>query len=128
MVNAMRRAGPTLRASLARTMDELAEYASLHNDTLIVKVMSRWISLRSKRGKRVFAELRPSKDRVEAFVLPPPRDLAPSRIVSRAPTSQGWGWFRSKVIMDGDGDSQSVLRLLRISYIFSLRRRGPKGR
>jgi hypothetical protein len=125
LVNAMRRAGLETRASLRRMLDELREYASSREDDVIVRVMSRWISIRSRRGGRVFAELRPSKGRIEVFVLPPPRELGFGPLATRAPSSQGWGWFKSKFVVDGNGSVTSALRLLRISYIHSLRKGKP---
>ena len=121
MVNAMKRAGLETRMALSHLIDELKEHASAHHDAIEVRVMPRWISLRSRRGKRVFAELRPSKRRGEVFVSPPPRELGFSRLVCRAPPSQGWDWFKSKFCFEGDGDVRSALRLLRISYISSIR-------
>ena len=122
MANAMRRAGIEMRDSLRRLLDELRDFVESKDDELVVRVMSRWISIRSKRGGRIFAEMRPSKDSVEVFVFPPPGELGSPSLVAKAPSSQGWGWFRSKFVLDGDGGDRCALRILRISYIHSLRR------
>jgi hypothetical protein len=128
LANAMTRSGLETRACLRRLLDELREFASSRNDDIIVRVMSRWISVKSKNGGRVFAELRPSKERIEVFILPPPRELGSNRLIDRAPPSQGWGWFKSKFVVDGNGGGATALRLLRISYLSSLRRDKPSSR
>ncbi len=122
MANAMRRAGIETRASLRRLLDELRSFVDSRDDELIIHVMSRWISIKSRRGGRIFAELRPSKESIEVFVLPPPRELGSSSPVMKAPSSQGWGWFKSKFVFDGDGGATSALRILRISYASSMRK------
>ena len=122
MANAMRRAGMETRASLRRMLDELRSFLQSRDDELVVRVMSRWISIRGRKGGRVFAELRPSKESIEVFVLPSPRELGSPSSVTMAPSSQGWGWFKSKFVFDGDGGAASALRILRISYISSMRR------
>ncbi len=109
-------------------LDELRGYATRHGDDIVVKVRSRWISVSSKRADKIFAELRPSKERIEVFLLPPPRELGNGSLVCRPPPSQGWGWFRSKLYIDGDGDLRSAARLLRISYISVLRGGGRDSR
>jgi hypothetical protein len=128
LANAMTRAGLETRASLRRLLNELREFASSRNDDIVVRVMSRWISVRSKNGWRVFAELRPSRERIEVFILPPPRELGTNRLIDRAPPSQGWGWFKSKFVIDGNGGAATALRLLRISYLSSLKRGNPSSR
>lgn len=103
-------------------LDELRGYAIRHGDDIVVRVRSRWISVSSKKAEKIFAEMRPSHERIEVFLLPPPRELGDGSLVSRPPPSQGWGWFRSKLYIDGDGDMESAARLLRISYISVLRK------
>ena len=120
MSNALRRTGVKSRVSLARIMEEIGGFAAMRGDEIVTRVMPRWISLSSRNGRRVFAELRPSRERVQVFVLPPPSELGGCRMVARAPVSQGWGWFKSKFFVEGDGDVRVAIRLLRVSYIYSL--------
>lgn len=122
MANAMTRAGLETRACLRRMLDELSEFVSSRDDHMVVRVMSRWISVKSRNGRRVFAELRPGKEKIEVFVLPPPRELGAGRMIAMAPYSQGWGWFKSKFVVEGNGGASAALRLLRISYLSSLKR------
>ena len=124
MVNAVRRAGPEMRQSLRALLDELRRYAKRHEDEIVVRVMSRWISLRSRRAGKIFAELRPSKEKVEIFLLPPPGELGDRPEVFRPPPSQGWGWFRSKSLIDGEGDLRRAAKILRISYLSTIRGNG----
>ncbi len=121
MTNAITKAGVGPRQTIAFIMDELKDIASRHNDEIVAHVMSRWISLRSQRACKVFAELRPSKERIQIFVLPPPREFGPDSIARRAPKSQGWGWFKTKFIVNGNNDAKRALRLLRISYVTCLK-------
>jgi len=124
----MTRAGIGTRTCLRRMLDELREFASSRNDDIVVRVMSRWISVRSRNGGRVFAELRPGKERIEIFILPAPRELGFNRLISRAPSSQGWGWFKSKFVVDGNGGVPTALRVLRISYLSSFGRSKRQSR
>lgn len=112
--------------SLTQVLDSLAGYARDHGDDIVVRVRSRWISVSSKKAEKIFAELRPSKERIEIFLLPPPKELGNGALVSRPPPSQGWGWFRSKLYIKGD--MKSALRLLRISYIFVIRGDGRRSK
>ena len=128
MANAMTRAGLETRACLRKLLDGLREFATSRNDVIIVRVMSRWISVKSRSGGRVFAELRPGKEKIEVFILPPPRELGFNRLISMAPSSQGWGWFKSKFVVDENGGATTALRLLRISYFSSFGRGKPPSR
>ena len=122
MVNAMTRAGLETRACLRSMLDDLRAFASSRNDDIVVRVMSRWISVKSRNHGRVFAELRPGKEKIEIFMLPAPRELGFNRLIAMAPSSQGWGWFKSKFIVEGNGGAKTALRFLRISYLSSAKR------
>jgi len=108
---------------MRRLIAELREFAARQGDEITARVMPRWVALRSKRVQKVFAELRPSRERIQVFVLPPRWELGDWTLASMAPISQGWGWFKSKFYVEGDGDVRSAIRLLRISYLYSLRSR-----
>src|SRR5439155_532477 len=77
-----------------------------------------WISWRSRNRNRVFAEIRALQGRVQVFILPGPRDLRDSAgLARRAPRTQGWGWFRSRI---------EVSSLEGLAFVERFAGRGPR--
>lgn len=101
----------------------LAESAARRGDRIVERHHQRWIAFRSERQRRAFAEVRPSRRRVQVFLLPALNELRdPLRVGRNAPTSQGWNWFRTKLTVVGNGRAYAALALLRQSYEIGPRR------
>jgi len=110
---------------------ELQRNATVHGDRVEMRVNRYWIAFRSQNQRRAFAELRPSRRRVEVFVLPERKDLSdPAGIARSAPRTQGWNWFRTKFHVVGNGHGKAALSLIRQSYESPLRasHRGRRSR
>src|SRR5437870_12374969 len=106
-----------LRAAAHRRHDRVLEHAGRH-----------WISWRSRRADRVFAEIRPLRGRVQVFILPGLRELSDgSGLARRAPASQGWGWFRSRFEVTSMAQVEPAARLIIQSYEHRVHR-GNAGR
>jgi len=92
--------------------------ASGRGDRIEMRTNRYWIALRSQKQRRAFAEIRPSRRRIQVFILPERKDLVdPSGIARSAPRTQGWNWFRTKFSVVGDGKARAALSLLRQSYV-----------
>lgn len=97
-------------------------------DRIVERVGRHWIAWRSQERNRVFAELRPLRGRVQVFILPRPRDLSDSSgLARRAPRTQGWGWFRSRLEISSMAQVESAARLIVQSYEDGVRK-GNGGR
>lgn len=113
----LRRAGPRTLRTYRAVRDELERFLRDHGDRLVERRSSHWIGWRSARFDRVFAEVRAGRDHLEVFLLPPCRALAdPRGLAVRPPSTQGWGWFRSKVRTNG-GSPRALALLVRQSYL-----------
>ena len=133
-----KRAGREPRALIQEWLSELSRVAALRGDRIEMRVNRCWVAFRSQAQRRVFAEIRPSRRRVEVFILPERRNLSdPSGIARQAPRTQGWNWFRTKFHIAGNGHARAAFHLIRQSYEFpghaipnSARRktRGRQGR
>ncbi len=112
-----KRAGREPRELITEWHAELQRTARLRGDRVEMRVNRFWIAFRSDRQRRAFAEIRPSRHRVEVFILPERRYLAdPAGIARPAPRSQGWNWFRTKFYVVGNGHGRAALSLIRQSY------------
>ncbi|HKZ98256.1 MAG TPA: hypothetical protein VJ326_01500 [Thermoplasmata archaeon] len=113
----MDRAGDGSRAIVTGLAGRLRGLGDQRGDRISVRIGSHWVAWRSERSGRVFAEVRPLRGRVEVFILPLPRDLRdPGGLARKAPSTQGWGWFRSRFdIRSADGVDRAY-RLIRQSY------------
>lgn len=117
MDDALRRTSETSRAIVDAWYRRLDRLGRRRNDRIRKRVGVHWIAFRSDAQGRVFAEIRPRRDHVEVFILPPPNRLSdPLGLVRRAPSTQGWGWFRSRFDVVGKGQIVPAYRLLRQSY------------
>ncbi len=95
----------------------LAECAARRGDRIVERRHQRWIAFRSERQRRAFAEVRPSRQRLQVFLLPSVQELRnPLRLGRAAPRSQGWNWFRTKLTIVGNGRGKAALALLQQSY------------
>ena len=116
-MSAWTRAGREPRHLILDWHAELQRSARRHGDRIEMRVNRHWIAFRSERQRRAFAELRPSRRKVEVFILPERRTLVdPSGIARSAPKTQGWNWFRTKFSVVGNGKAKGALSLLRQSY------------
>ena len=111
------RAGREPRHVIQRWHEELQRIAAGRGDRVEMRTNRYWIAFRSVKQRRAFAELRPSRRRIQVFILPERRALVdPSGIARSAPRTQGWNWFRTKFSVVGNGNATAALSLLRQSY------------
>ena len=95
----------------------LRECAARRGDRIVEQRHQKWIAFRSERQRRVFAEVRPSRRKLQVFLLPPLQELRdPLRLARVAPRSQGWNWFRTKLTVVGNGPARAALALIEQSY------------
>ena len=116
-MNLWTRAGREPRRLIAEWHGELQRIASHRGDRVEMRMNRCWIAFRSVNQRRAFAEIRPSRRRVEVFILPERRFLSdPAGIARPAPRTQGWNWFRTKFHVVGNGHGRAALSLIRQSY------------
>src|SRR5437773_9077033 len=133
-MTAMKRAGRDPRQLINDWLAGLQKVAGERGDRVVMRVNRNWIAFRSENQQRAFADIRPTRHRVEVFILPERRSLSdPAGIARSAPRTQGWNWFRTKFHVVGNGHGKAGLSLIRQSYEApsgrtSLRRTRPKGR
>jgi len=121
-VTVWKRAGREPRHLIQEWHAELQRLATRRGDRVEMRTHRYWIAFRSRRQQRAFAEIRPSRRRIEVFILPERRALVdPSGIARSAPRTQGWNWFRTKFSVVGDGKAKAALSLLRQSYMHDAR-------
>ena len=112
-----KRAGREPRELITGWHSELQRIAANRGDRVEMRVNRFWIAFRSERQRRAFAEVRPSRRRVEVFILPERRHLSDLAGIARpAPRTQGWNWFRTKFYVVGNGHGRAALSLIRQSY------------
>ena len=116
------------RWAFQRLAVSLRERGERRGDTITMRAGSAWVAFHSARAGRVFAEVRPSRHGFQAFLLPPRNELRDPRGLSRpAPVSQGWGWFRTKVLLP-EGDGPAAVSLLTQSLDYAARLPTPRRR
>lgn len=114
------------RAIVNELRERLRALGHRHGDKIVEKPGAYWIGWRSQRTGRVFAEVRPLQSRVQVFILPRHRDLSdPKGFARAAPSTQGWGWFRSRFDVLSTAQVGTAFDLLRQSYDWG--RRKPNG-
>jgi hypothetical protein len=107
----------TSKAIMAALRDRVSLAAGRRGDRIVVRQGSNWTSWRSQRRDRVFAEIRPLRGRVQVFILPGPKDLHDGGgLARRAPRTQGWGWFRSRIEVTSMARVESAAQLIVQSY------------
>jgi hypothetical protein len=107
----------TSRAIMAGLRERVRPVAIRQRDRVEEHVGRYWISWRSRNRNRVFAEIRALQGRVQVFILPGPRDLRDSaRLARRAPRTQGWGWFRSRIEVSSLDGVEPAAKLIVQSY------------
>jgi len=127
-VNVLDRLPPERRGAFQRIVATLRERGRRRGDTVTTRAGGAWVAFHSARAGRVFAEVRPSRNGLQAFLLPPRDELRDPRGLSRpAPGSQGWGWFRTKVSLP-DGDVPAAVSLLTQSLDYAARLPPPTRR
>ena len=133
-MTAWKRAGREPRQLIHEWLASLQKVAAGRGDQVLMRVNRNWIAFRSENQGRAFAEIRPTRHRVEVFILPERRNLSdPAGIARTAPRTQGWDWFRTKFHVVGNGHGKAALSLIRQSYEFPAGRTGrrkahPRGR
>lgn len=107
----------TSKAIMAALRDRVSEAAGRRGDRVVVKQGANWTSWRSQKRDRVFAEIRPLRGRIQVFILPGPTELHDGGgLARRAPRTQGWGWFRSRLEVTSLTRVESAARLIVQSY------------
>jgi len=123
MEKALERTSETSRMIVSMLQQRMSAVAERQQDRLEVKESEHWIGWRSARRDRVFAEMRPSRRKVEVFILPSRRQLEdPRRLARNAPLTQGWGWFRTRFEIVSLAQVGPAFHLIRQSYEHGLRR------
>lgn len=126
MATALERSSDSSREIVLGLRNRLQIAAARRNDRIDEHVSEHWISWRSRNGNRIFAEIRPLRERVQIFLLPSPRELRNgSGLAKRAPPTQGWGWFRTRVDVRSIRQVAAAAALIRQSYLHGLE---PDGR
>jgi len=107
----------TSRAIVTALRERVRTAAIRQGDRIVEHVGENWISWRSRKRNRVFAEIRPLRGRVQVFILPGPRELRDGGgLALRAPRTQGWGWFRSRLEVSSMARVEPAARLIVQSY------------
>lgn len=102
---------------LAALRDRVRTVATRRGDRIVEHAGEHWISWKSEKRDRVFAEIRPLRGRVQVFILPHPRQLrGGAGLAHTAPRTQGWGWFRSRFEVSSMARVESAARLIVQSY------------
>jgi hypothetical protein len=97
--------------------EEVQELLRGSGDELLADPKTGWVSFNSVRLRRVFAEIRPHRQDVEVFILPPVEALRrPNGLAIPSPPSQGWGWFQSKFRVRGVEEVRAAADLVFQSY------------
>jgi len=123
-MSAMKRAGREPRQLINDWLAGLQKVAGERGDRVVMRVNRNWIAFRSENQQRAFAEIRPTRHRVEVFILPERRSLSdPSGIARPSPRTQGWNWFRTKFHVVGNGHGKAAFSLIRQSYETPVRAR-----
>src|SRR3989475_10579089 len=109
--------GRTSREIVGALRERVRTAAHRRHDRVLEHAGRHWISWRSRRADRVFAEIRPLRGRVQVFILPGLRELSDgSGLARRAPRSQGRGWFRSRFEVTSMAQVEPAARLIIQSY------------
>jgi predicted transport protein len=123
-MTAWKRAGREPRQLINEWLASLQRVAADRGDHVVMRVNRNWIAFRSENQRRAFAEIRPTRHRVEVFILPERRSLSdPAGIARPSPRTQGWNWFRTKFHVVGNGHGKAALSLIRQSYETPVRAR-----
>lgn len=129
MERAMEWTPETSRAIVAALRERVRTVAIRQGDRVVERVGENWISWRSRKRNRVFAEIRPLRGRVQVFILPGPRELRDGGgLALRAPRTQGWGWFRSRLEVSSMARVEPAARLIVQSYEHLVRAEDGRGR
>lgn len=129
MERAMEWTPETSRAIVAALRERVRTVAIRQGDRIVEHVGENWISWRSRKRNRVFAEIRPLRGRVQVFILPGPRELRDGGgLALRAPRTQGWGWFRSRLEVSSMARVEPAARLIVQSYEHLVRAEDGRGR
>jgi len=118
---ALERTSDISREIVVGLRNRLQLAAAKRDDRIDEHVSEHWISWRSRKGIRIFAEIRPLGGRVQIFLLPSPRELQDnSGLAKRAPPTQGWGWFRTRVEVRSMRQVAAAASLIHQSYLCGL--------
>ncbi len=97
--------------------EKIETFERTNGDSFQEKIMKYWISLRSSRKGKVFAEIRLHKEDIDIFILPELQTLAdPDRLAHPVPLNQGWGWFRTRFWLRERTQLDPVMKLIQQSY------------
>lgn len=116
-MDALDRGGPRARELYLMLRERMEAFERTNGDSFDEKVMKYWISMRSSRKGKVFAEIRLNKQDIDIFILPEASQLVdPTNLTRPVPLNQGWGWFRSRFWLRNETELGSALRLIQQSY------------
>lgn len=116
-MDALDRGGPRARELYLMLREGMEAFERTNGDCIDERIMKYWISLRSSRKGKVFAEIRLNKQDIDIFILPEATQLVdPMNLTCPVPVNQGWGWFRSRFWFRNETQLNSALKLIQQSY------------
>jgi hypothetical protein len=119
-------AGPGALELLSALEGALRKDLASRGDRLRIDAMKGWVAFRSRRSRRTFAEVRPRRHHLEAFLLPGPSAMKRVGIgVQGVPPTRGWGWFNSRLILRPGQEALGRRAFLKSYGLIRLRRRRP---
>ncbi|MFQ6127285.1 MAG: hypothetical protein ACE5QW_00030 [Thermoplasmata archaeon] len=116
-MDALSRGGSKARELYLMLRERIEAIEKSNGDNFEERVMKYWISVRSSRKRKVFAEMRLHKKDIDIFILPPFEQLKdPDGLAHPVPLNQGWGWFRSRFWLREESQLDSAWKLIQQSY------------
>jgi predicted transport protein len=116
-MDALGRGGSRARELYLMLRERIETFERNNGDNFDERVMKYWISVRSSRKGKVFAEIRLNKEDIDIFILPEACQLVDHMSLARpVPLNQGWGWFRSRFWLRNETQLDSALELIQQSY------------
>ncbi|MFQ6107717.1 MAG: hypothetical protein ACE5QF_09090 [Thermoplasmata archaeon] len=116
-MDALSRGGARARELYLLLRERIEALEKSNGDSFEERVMKYWVSVRSQRKGKVFAEMRLHKEEIDIFILPSFEQLKdPDGLAQPVPLNQGWGWFRSRFWLREKAHLDTAWRLIQQSY------------
>ena len=116
-MDALSRGGTKARLLYLLLREHIENLEANNGDRFEERIMKYWISVRSLRKEKVFAEIRLQRNDVDIFILPSFEQLTdPDGLAQPVPLTQGWGWFRSRFRLREKAQLESAWNLICQSY------------
>ncbi|MFQ5909496.1 MAG: hypothetical protein ACE5IJ_02105 [Thermoplasmata archaeon] len=116
-MDALARGGSKARELYLMLRERIEAFEENNGDSFEERVMKYWISVKSRKKGKVFAEMRLHKEDIDVFILPSFEQLKdPDGLAQSVPLNQGWGWFRSRFWVRGKDHLESAWKLIEQSY------------